>query len=126
MKRVQGSHGGVGGGQPGARSTGWLSSQIRREGRALTDERSLPTSLRSGVAWRATKLRLSKEERLTRQTEAIGKTLRDAMQSKRSLGGQTMESIEAVFRAIDTDGSGDLDYDEFHTVRRRMYLGCSL
>ena len=42
------------------------------------------------------------------------------MQSKRSLGGQTMESIEAVFRAIDTDGSGDLDYDEFHTVR----LGC--
>ena len=69
------------------------------------------------MAWRATKLRLSKEERLTRQTEAIGKTLRDAMQSKRSLGGQTMESIEAVFRAIDTDGSGDLDYDEFHTVR---------
>ena len=88
LKRVQGSHGGVGGGQPGARSTGWLSSQIRREGRALTDERSLPTSLRSGVAWRklprhrwhlgcillempaislrtgATKLRLSKEERL--------------------------------------------------------------
>ena len=80
----------------------------------------------------------------TRQTEAIGKTLRDAMQSKRSLGGQTMESIEAVFRAIDTDGSGDLDYDEFHTVRLgwlrsyppspvlispsalTMYLGCSL
>ena len=48
------------------------------------------------------------------------------MQSKRSLGGQMMESIEAVFRAIDTDGSGDLDYDEFHTVRRTMYLGCSL
>ena len=80
---------------------------------------------RTGVASRATKLELSKEEKLERQTAQIGKIIRDAMRSNRSLGGKAMKNIETVFKAIDKDGSGNLDYDEFHMAMNRLGLGLS-
>ena len=34
-----------------------------------------------------------------------------------------MDSIEAVFKAIDADGSGDLDHEEFTEAMNRLGLG---
>ena len=36
-----------------------------------------------------------------------------------------MKNIETVFKAIDKDGSGDLDYDEFQMAMNRLGLGLS-
>ena len=36
-----------------------------------------------------------------------------------------MKNIEGVFKAIDKDGSGDLDHDEFQTAMDRLGLGLS-
>ena len=77
----------------------------------------------SGVASRATKLELSKEEKLERQTAQIGKVVRAAIKNNRSLGGKAMKNIEGVFKAIDKDGSGDLDHREFKTAMDRLGLG---
>jgi len=51
--------------------------------------------------------------------------VRNAIKSNRSLGGKTLKSIEGVFKAIDKDGSGDLDHDEFQTAMDRLGLGLS-
>ena len=66
---------------------------------------------------------LAEETYVTRQTNQIGKIVRDAMASNRSLGGQSLDSIEAVFKAIDADGSGDLDHEEFTEAMNRLGLG---
>ena len=34
-----------------------------------------------------------------------------------------MKNIEGVFKAIDKDGSGNLDYDEFAMAMNRLGLG---
>ena len=49
--------------------------------------------------------------------------MRNAIKSNRSLGGKTLKSIEGVFKAIDKDGSGNLDYDEFAMAMNRLGLG---
>jgi len=69
------------------------------------------------------KLVLTKEQKLARQTKQIGKIIRDAIHAKRSLGGKAMKNIEGVFKAIDKDGSGNLDYDEFAMAMNRLGLG---
>ena len=46
-----------------------------------------------------------------------------AIRSKRSLGGKKLKDIKSVFQAIDKDGSGDLDYDEFKVAMNRLGLG---
>ena len=53
----------------------------------------------------ATKLVLTAEEKIERQTTQIGKIVRDAIASNRSLGGKAMKNIETVFKAIDKDVS---------------------
>ena len=63
------------------------------------------------------------EEMLERQTTQIGKVLRSAIAANRSLGGQAMNDIESTFRAMDTDGSGDLDYEEFDRAMTRLGMG---
>ena len=40
-----------------------------------------------------------------------------------ALGGKALESIEGVFKAIDKDGSGDLDHKEFEQAMSRLGLG---
>ena len=55
----------------------------------------------------------------------IGKIVRDAIASNRSLGGKAMKNIESTFKAIDKDGSGDLDHGEFTTAMNRLGLGLS-
>ena len=75
------------------------------------------------VATRETKLVLTAEEKLERQTKAIGKIIRGAIKSKRSLGGKAVKNIAGVFKAIDKDGSGNLDYDEFAMAMNRLGLG---
>ena len=40
-----------------------------------------------------------------------------------ALGGKALESIEGVFKAIDKDGSGDLDHREFKMAMDRLGLG---
>ena len=75
------------------------------------------------VAVRKTKLELSPEEKLERQTAAIGKVVRDAIDAGRSIGGKTMYDIEDAFRAIDQDRSGYLDHDEFCMAMNRLGLG---
>ena len=82
-----------------------------------------PSDDKGGVASRDTKLVLSAEEKLARQTKQIGKIVRDAIASNRSLGGKAMKNIESVFKAIDKDGSGDLDYEEFQVAMNRLGLG---
>jgi len=72
---------------------------------------------------RKTKLELSPEEKLDRQTAAIGKVVRDAIDAGRSIGGKTMYDIEDAFRAIDQDRSGYLDHDEFCMAMNRLGLG---
>ena len=69
------------------------------------------------------KIVLTAEQKLQRQTKQIGKIIRDAIRSKRSLGGKAMKNIEGVFKAIDKDGSGNLDYDEFAMAMNRLGLG---
>jgi len=69
------------------------------------------------------KLLLTAEEKLERQTKQIGKIIRSAIKNNRSLGGKALKSIESVFKAIDKDGSGDLDYDEFKMAMTRLGLG---
>ena len=34
-----------------------------------------------------------------------------------------MNDIESTFRAMDTDGSGDLDYEEFDQAMTRLGMG---
>ena len=51
--------------------------------------------------------------------------MRNAIKSNRSLGGKTLKSIEGVFKAIDKDGSGDLDHNEFKMAMDRLGLGLS-
>ena len=75
------------------------------------------------VATRETKLVLTAEEKLERQTKAIGKIIRGAIKSKRSLGGKAVKNIAGVFKAIDKDGSGDLDHAEFKKAMDRLGLG---
>ena len=65
----------------------------------------------------------AEEKKLTRQTAAIGKTIRDAISGKRSLNGKGMVNVRSVFAAIDKDGSGELDYDEFRLAIKRLGLG---
>ena len=77
-------------------------------------------SLRAGVANKATKLELTAEEKLERQTSQVGKIVRDAIKNNRSLGGKAVKSIEGVFKAIDKDGSGDLDHAEFKLAMTRL------
>ena len=60
-----------------------------------------------------------------RQTKQIGQVVRNAIKSNRSLGGKTLKSIEGVFKAIDKDGSGDLDHNEFKMAMDRLGLGLS-
>ena len=78
-----------------------------------------------GVAGGDTKLVLTAEQKLERQTKQIGQVVRNAIKSNRSLGGKAMKSIEGVFKAIDKDGSGDLDHDEFKMAMDRLGLGLS-
>ena len=40
-----------------------------------------------------------------------------------SLGGKDLKDIKSVFEAIDKDGSGDLDHEEFTTAMNRLGLG---
>ena len=58
-----------------------------------------------------------------RQTKQIGQVVRNAIKSNRSLGGKTLKSIEGVFKAIDKDGSGDLDHNEFKMAMDRLGSG---
>ena len=69
------------------------------------------------------KLVLTAEQKLERETKAIGKVIRSAIKSKRSFGGKAMKNIAGVFKAIDKDGSGDLDHAEFKTAMKRLGLG---
>ena len=48
-----------------------------------------------------------------------------AIRSKRSLGGKKLKDIKSVFQAIDKDGSGDLDHQEFTLAMDRLGLGLS-
>lgn len=72
---------------------------------------------------KAVKNELSAAEKLQRQTAQIAKIVRDAIASKRSLNGKGMDSIRGVFEAIDKDGSGQLDHDEFRAAMNRLGLG---
>jgi hypothetical protein len=49
------------------------------------------------------KIVLTAEQKLQRQTKQIGNIIRDAIRSKRSLGGKAMKNIEGAFKAIDKD-----------------------
>ena len=57
---------------------------IRRHVRVQSDR----VLQRGGVANKATKLELTAEEKLERQTSQVGKIVRDAIKNNRSLGGQ--------------------------------------
>ena len=74
---------------------------------------------------KSVKLELSAAEKLQRQTAQIGKIVRSAITSNRSLNGQGLDSIRSVFEAIDKDGSGELDHDEFRMAMSRLGLGLS-
>ena len=74
---------------------------------------------------KALKLELTAEERLERQTAAIGKIIRHAISGNRSLNGKGMANVRSVFDAIDKDGSGELDHDEFRMAMNRLGLGLS-
>ena len=69
------------------------------------------------------KLVLTAEEKIERQTKQIGKIIRNAISSQRSLGGKAMKNIEGVFKTIDKDGSGNLDHVEFSIAMNRLGLG---
>ena len=53
------------------------------------------------MASRATKLELTREQRIERQTHSIGKIIRVAHAAKRSLGGMVVKDTESLFKAID-------------------------
>ena len=97
----------------------------KRKAKEREEKRKADEAAGKGVANRATKLELTKEEKLERQTTQIGKIVREAIRNNRSLGGKAMKNIEGVFKAIDKDGSGDLDHDEFQTAMDRLGLGLS-
>ena len=70
------------------------------------------------------------EPELQRKAKWIGKVVRDAIRDKKGLGytdadgnDGEMNSIDALFRSIDGDGSGDLDYEEFCVAMDRLGLG---
>ena len=69
------------------------------------------------------KIVLTAEQKLQRQTKQIGKIIRNAISSQRSLGGKAMKNIEGVFKTIDKDGSGNLDHVEFSIAMNRLGLG---
>ena len=51
--------------------------------------------------------------------------LRNALAARRKVYGTTIRDLHAVFDAIDKDGSGALDHDEFGQAMHRMGLGLS-
>ena len=75
------------------------------------------------MASRATKLELTREQRIERQTHSIGKIIRDALAAKRTIGGMVVKDTESLFKAIDKDGSGVLDRLEFYEAMTRLGLG---
>ena len=104
------------------------------------------------VAKRSPKLVLTDEQKLQRQTKHIGRILRAAIRHHRKLGGKTvrpdawlrqinaaskplrlterliglqLKSIAGVFKAVDTDNSGDVDREEFRKAMNRLGLGLS-
>lgn len=88
-----------------------------------TTSRSNQMRLKHATPQPQVKLQLADSEKLQRQTAQIGKVLRDAIASKRSVNGQAVDSIRSVFKSMDKDGSGTLDKQEFSVAMTRLGLG---
>lgn len=88
-----------------------------------TTSHSNQTRAKHSVSQPNVKLQLTESVKLQRQTAQIGKVLREAIASKRSLNGKPVDSIRSVFQSIDKDGSGTLDNQEFSEAMKRLGLG---
>ena len=82
-------------------------------------------SLAAGGALRADKFELSEEDKLQRQSTTVAMVLNRLIGSRRKVYGKLMRDAEQVFRTLDKDGSGALDYAEFAVALKRMGLGLS-
>ena len=66
---------------------------------------------------------LTAEEKLQRQSDQISYVLNSMIAGKRKLYGSMMRDARSAFMAIDKDGSGSLDYQEFGAFLTRLGLG---
>eukprot|EP00940_MAST-03C_sp_MAST-3C-sp2_P003049 g3049.t1 len=62
-------------------------------------------------------------ERYKRALDEVTKILRNACKAKRLLYGSVMHCALDLFSAVDVDGSGQLDIDEFSQALKRLGLG---
>ena len=67
--------------------------------------------------------RLTAEERIQRQSDKISNVINQLIRGRRQLYGTMMRDAESAFKAIDRDGSGALDYNEFSLAMNRLGLG---
>ena len=66
---------------------------------------------------------LTAEEKLERQSDQISFVLNNMIDGKRKLYGSMMRDARSAFAAIDKDGNGSLDYQEFGAFLTRLGLG---
>ena len=82
------------------------------------------TSSRATPEARHYALRLSAQEKLVRQARNVARVLRAMIAAKRSCSGKPMAcTIISAFEAMDADGSGKVDADEFERALSRLGLG---
>ena len=79
--------------------------------------------LDDGTHTQAVAYRLSAEERVRAQDDAILKELRDVLSSDRTLFGEKMHTARDLFQQMDRDGSGMIEADEFRVAFQRLGLG---
>ena len=77
----------------------------------------------AGTHTQAVAYRLSAEERVSAQDDAILKELRDVLSSDRTLFGEKMHTARDLFQQMDRDGSGMIEADEFRVAFQRLGLG---
>ena len=88
-----------------------LRDKISTPTRDLFESGAVPAAAdtTAGTHTRAVAYRMTAEERVSAQDEAILEVLRDVLASDRTLFGKKMDSAADLFRQIDRDGNGRLE-----------------
>eukprot|EP01043_Picozoa_sp_COSAG02_P025089 COSAG02_NODE_1397_length_12873_cov_18.498043_5_plen_1610_part_00 len=111
----------IGPGDVGAHGAGMFSSPSRAVvSHSQAHQRTRALDTKSDVS-----LHLSTDEKHEFERAAILGSLAQAMASKRTVFGKTIEDARAAFAAFDRDGSGTLTPDELTDALTRLGLGLS-
>jgi Ca2+-binding EF-hand superfamily protein len=106
-----------GGSRPGTRESA-RSPKRSGEQASVASREGTSRAVPAGVA-----LLLTGKERHAREVEAIFHVIRETMKSQRTIFGHQADTARKAFRAIDRDGNGSIDREEFGAAVLRLGLG---